>query len=177
METEIWKSVIGYEGYYEVSNLWNIKSINRIINAKCGSVRLSKWKLLKPWVDSFWRKIIVLSKGNKQWTVFVSRLVWQAFLWLKLNNKHMLVCHKDDNPSNNEINNLFLWTNQDNYDDMVSKGRRKLRWLNYSNTSLIKLNVTYKSLRILWYSYSNISYHFLKNRNWVYEMRKTGRIK
>ena len=89
----------------------------------------------------------------------------------------MLVCHKDDNPSNNEINNLFLWTNQDNYDDMVSKGRRKLRWLNYSNTSLIKLNVTYKSLRILWYSYSNISYHFLKNRNWVYEMRKTGRIK
>ena len=34
MEKEIWKSVVGYEGYYEVSNLGNIRSVDRIVKNK-----------------------------------------------------------------------------------------------------------------------------------------------
>jgi hypothetical protein len=28
---EIWKDVVGYEGYYQVSNLGNVKSCERVI--------------------------------------------------------------------------------------------------------------------------------------------------
>ena len=29
MEQEIWKSVLGYEGFYEISNLGRVKSLDR----------------------------------------------------------------------------------------------------------------------------------------------------
>lgn len=44
---EQWKNVIGYEGLYEVSNLGNVRSLDRYTNAKNNKVRLVKGKLLK----------------------------------------------------------------------------------------------------------------------------------
>ncbi len=32
---EIWKLVVGYEGYYEVSNRGRVHSLNRIITGLC----------------------------------------------------------------------------------------------------------------------------------------------
>jgi len=29
---ETWKDVVGYEGYYQVSNLGNVKSLSRFVN-------------------------------------------------------------------------------------------------------------------------------------------------
>ena len=34
MEKEIWKEIKGYEGYFEVSNLGNFRSKNRVIGYK-----------------------------------------------------------------------------------------------------------------------------------------------
>ena len=31
---EIWKDISGYEGYYQVSNLGNVKSMERIVERK-----------------------------------------------------------------------------------------------------------------------------------------------
>ena len=31
IKIEIWKDIIGYEGYYQISNLGNVKSLNRIV--------------------------------------------------------------------------------------------------------------------------------------------------
>lgn len=48
---EIWKDVVGYEGIYEVSNLGNIRSLDRqmLVNRKNGSYYLPlPGKLLKP---------------------------------------------------------------------------------------------------------------------------------
>lgn len=56
-------------------------------------------------------------------------MVAQAFLWLDINfndsKKSLCVCHHDDNPLNNNVDNLFLWTNNDNIKDMVKKWRHK----------------------------------------------------
>jgi hypothetical protein len=52
----------------------------------------------------------------------VHRLVAQEFLVNKSNGIN--VCHKDDNPLNNQVNNLFWGTQGDNVSDMVSKNRQ-----------------------------------------------------
>ncbi len=39
---EVWKDIKGYEGYYQVSNLGRIKSLDRYVKAKKGTRRLKK---------------------------------------------------------------------------------------------------------------------------------------
>lgn len=40
-----------------------------------------------------------------------------------MNKDKILVCHKDDNPLNNRLDNLFLGTPMQNSTDMVNKNR------------------------------------------------------
>lgn len=37
---EIWKNIKGYEGKYQVSNLGNVKSLSRKVNAKIKNIEL-----------------------------------------------------------------------------------------------------------------------------------------
>ena len=66
---------------------------------------------------------ILLCKNSKYKRYYVHRLVAQAFLKLDMSNKMMCVCHKNDDPTNNNVNNLFLWTHKDNNRDMHNKWR------------------------------------------------------
>jgi len=47
----------------------------------------------------------------------IHRLVAYAFLWFDIFDPEILVLHKDDNKLNNNIENLKLWTSQDNTND------------------------------------------------------------
>ena len=78
---EQWRSVKGYEGLYEVSNLGNVRSVDRATIHKDGKQTTHKGKLLKIGTDS--RKgyrIVYLSKDGKKRTVKVHRLVAIAFI-------------------------------------------------------------------------------------------------
>jgi hypothetical protein len=44
---EIWKDIVHYEGYYQISNLGRIKSIERKIISKNGILRKIKAKIIK----------------------------------------------------------------------------------------------------------------------------------
>lgn len=70
------------------------------------------WRYL--WIQ-FWRK-------EKR---YLHRLMWEAFLWLDINDSRMCVCHDDDNPYNNNLDNLFLWTHLKNNLDCINKWRAK----------------------------------------------------
>ena len=51
---EIWKDVVGYEGYYQVSNLGNVKSVDRVIYSdklSIGTQRKLKGKSVKPYIN------------------------------------------------------------------------------------------------------------------------------
>lgn len=74
MQNEIWKDIPGYEGLYQMSNLKNIKSLERY--DKRG--RLLKEKIMKPsYVANTLR--IGLVKDGKQKVIFIDRLYKEMF--------------------------------------------------------------------------------------------------
>ena len=45
-QEEIWKDILEYEGYYQISNLGRVKSIDRVIINSKGTKRFYKGKML-----------------------------------------------------------------------------------------------------------------------------------
>jgi len=112
---EIWKDIKWYEWIYQISNFGRVKSLSR--------KHSPKEIILKPYIQNKWYFLVKLQIQNIIQTLSVHRLVWQAFLWLNLIDIKTFVCHKDDNPKNNHVDNLFLWTRSDNMIDCSKKWR------------------------------------------------------
>lgn len=127
MEQEIWKDIVWYEWLYQVSNLWNVKNKKTL-----------KYKSISDRKD--WYKQCSLFKNKKEKKVLLHRIVYNTFNNLPLNNYNpyakTCVCHKDDNPSNNNLDNLFLWTHKDNMNDRDKKWRWNNVWLNNHKNKL-----------------------------------------
>lgn len=96
MNNEIWKSIEGYEGLYEVSNLGNVRSLNYCGRNEIKTLKQGKTKDGYPQVN--------LSKEGKQKTFRVNRLVAQAFL--PNPNNLPQVNHKDEDKTNNTVENI-----------------------------------------------------------------------
>lgn len=80
---EEWKEVEGYEGLYQVSNLGNVRSLDRFVTQKTkwgyNITRRYKGKILKKSIDKDGYRVVSLAnKGEKQRCV--SRLVGIAFV-------------------------------------------------------------------------------------------------
>jgi hypothetical protein len=111
---EIWKPVNDYEGLYEVSNLGRIRSLDRveIIATRWGSTteRFHKGKILKPQLDGRGNYLhVTLGRNN---TKQVHRLVADAFI-PNINN-YPQINHKDEDKTNNCVDNLEWCTAQYN---------------------------------------------------------------
>lgn len=117
--TEEWKDIPGFEGYYQVSNLGRIKSVERWINHRKGKTRvrerLKKYGRMGPYYG------VTLSKEGNNKTVLVHRIVALCFI-ANPDNKPK-VNHKDFNVSNNCVNNLEWATQQENIDYSVAANR------------------------------------------------------
>jgi len=103
---EIWKDVIGYEEFYLVSNLGNIKALSKIkisSNKNGKYLFTTKDRILKPGNDGCGYLRVCLTKDSKRTTKKVHRLVAESFLGLENNQ---VVNHIDFNRSNNNISNL-----------------------------------------------------------------------
>ena len=121
---EIWKSVVGYEGLYECSNLGNIRSLNyRHTNTiKNLSLSLSKDGYIK----------VHLWKNCKGKVLAVHKLVAEAFV-PNPNNKPQ-IDHINTDKTNNTV-----WLNEDG---SVNYEKTNLRWVtkkeNINNPLTIK---------------------------------------
>lgn len=103
---EIWKEIEGYEGLYEVSNLGNVKS-------------LISGKILKPKKDKDGYLYVGLYQQGKQKAHKVHRLVAQTFL--NTQNTYTEVNHKDEDKTNNIVDNLEWCTRSYNVNYSQSK--------------------------------------------------------
>ena len=127
MVNEIWKDIEGYEGFYQVSNKGNIKSLPRYRIGKNKSKVLVKGKLLKFHKNSCGYLLCGLSIDCKQTLFLVHRIVAKAFI----PNPSNLPCinHKDENKENNCVNNLEWCTQAYNklYNDNAKHGGEHLK--------------------------------------------------
>lgn len=120
MEKEIWKPVVGYLGFYEVSNLGNVRSLSRLLST--GEYR--KGIQLNCPIDRKGNGYIFanLSKNGivKKKTVHV--LVLEAFAGPRP-NIFAQARHMDGNKTNPRLDNLQWGTPKQNADDKITQGR------------------------------------------------------
>lgn len=114
---EQWKDIVGFEGLYAVSDLGRVRSLDRDILRRDGSVMHVNGKIMPQYEkygnSPFPRLQVNLSKGEKRYSKQVSRLVAIAFI--PNPNNLPQVNHKDENPLNNNVNNLEWCTSEYNH--------------------------------------------------------------
>ncbi len=105
---EIWKSVEGYEGYYEVSNTGKVRSLDRTVELqgkRKGQVRVYSGKELKP-LNSQGHLMVHLQKGGSRESIGLGRLVANHFLEGFKDSDRTYVKYKDGDCTNCSIENL-----------------------------------------------------------------------
>ena len=103
---EEWRDIKGYEGLYQVSNLGRVRSLNCRGHKGCIGI-------LTPRLDGKGYEMVALYKEGKARNTKVHRLVAQAFI--PNPNNHPQVNHKDEDKTNNNVDNLEWCTNEYNH--------------------------------------------------------------
>ena len=112
MQKEIWKEISGYEGYFEVSNLGNFRSKDRVIRYKDNGTRLYPGKLLKTeTIVEGYQRIVLMKKAIKK-RYMCHRLVAQEFVPNPDNKPY--VTHINGNKADNRAENLEWVTQSEN---------------------------------------------------------------
>ena len=108
-DKQVWKDIKNYEGLYEVSNYGNVRSL------KFGKIRY-----LKPANNGNGYNDVILCKNGQKKHFKVHRLVANAFI--ENPNNYPQINHKDEDKTNNKVENLEWCDNQ--YNTRYSKARQ-----------------------------------------------------
>lgn len=119
--SEIWKPIVGYVGYYEVSNLGNVHGVTRTLSPdRLGRIKRIAGKPLCEEVDKSGYVRVTLSMNGDIEKRLVHRSVLEAFVGPCPDE--MEGCHRDNNPGNNRLDNLKWDTRKANQADRVANG-------------------------------------------------------
>ena len=124
MYEEIWKTIEGFEEY-EVSTFGRVRSIDRTYTDSIGRCYHKKGKILKLaiQVDEYGYKQVMagLSHNKKAYRLLVHRLVAKTFI--PNPNNYPEVNHKDEDSTNNHVDNLEWCTSKynTNYGNLIQR--------------------------------------------------------
>ena len=123
---EIWKSVNGYDGFYEVSNQGRVRSVNRFVMQVINGVQtkcLYKGRILKFTTDNSGYPMVTLSALGKIKTFRIHRLVADVFIENPESKK--TVNHINAIKTDNRIENLEWATQLENNQHAINTGLGK----------------------------------------------------
>lgn len=140
----IWKDIPGYEGYYQVSNTGEVRSLDRVVYKSDGVFQKRYGRLLPHKENKDGYRIVRLSKDGVRKQFNVHSLVAKTFVSGYFEGAE--VNHKDCGRTNNVPENLEWVTHFDNIQYTISKGRHVSQVAdytgdknpNYGNKSLSK---------------------------------------
>lgn len=115
MQGEVWKDIPGYEGFYQASNMGQVRSLPRVVDTPRGPWRLGG-KLLKPGANRLGYRYVVLRRNGRSETRYLHRLVGETFIGPLPAGAHTR--HLDGNPGNNAAENLAYGTASENQLDL-----------------------------------------------------------
>jgi hypothetical protein len=130
---EIWKDVVDWEQYYEVSNMGNVRSKIRKGTTNFGE-RTYGGKTLKSFIHMNGYPTVNLTTSTKRKQSSVHRLVAEAFLGRCPDG--MECCHNNGNPKDATLENLRWDTVSNNHSDKKNHGT----WGGGQNSASAKLN-------------------------------------
>ena len=136
--TEIWKDIQGYEGFYQISNLGNVKSLERVVDKGNGILQHRKERIMnkRESVDGYY--IAKLNVNKESTSIAIHILVARHFI--DNPNNYPEVNHKDCNRKNNQVDNLEWCTHQQNVEHSKQLGHYKTKSgcdnPNYKNDTL-----------------------------------------
>lgn len=121
---ESWRDIDGYAGYYQVSNLGRVRSLNRIVPHAVNGMRRVPGKVLRPVRsnrDGY--HVVHLRKDGVSWSVRVHRLVLTA--WVGPCPDGCECLHGPNGRDDNSVSNLRWGSHAENMSDKCRDGTDK----------------------------------------------------
>lgn len=120
---EIWKDLVGYEESYQISNLGNLKSKDKMVKSSNNSMACKKGQLIKTITRKHGYVEVCLCNKNKKKTFRVHRLVAISFIPNSENKKQ--VNHINGIKTDNRLENLEWCTSKENINHAFDVLKRK----------------------------------------------------
>jgi len=117
---ESWRAVVGYEGYYEVSDRGRVRSLERSFFDSIGRPRRFPGIEMSTPIGSGGYPSVYLKRSGSVLSTAVHRLVADAFLGAKEAGQE--VCHKNGNKFDPRASNLRWGSRSSNILDEVKHG-------------------------------------------------------
>jgi len=141
---EIWKDIKDYEGYYQISNFGNVKSLTRLVGESSKKHYRIKGQPLKKFVNNYGYYQVTLCKNNKLKNYRVGCLVWDAFGDKPRNGLKLQVDHINGDKQDDRFSNLQLLTNRENCSKgFMQNGKKTSKYTGVSWDKKLKKWVTH----------------------------------
>lgn len=123
-DTEQWKDITGYEGFYQISNWGRVKSLPRWVRGVYNSKQYRKGGVLQPILDRDGYHFVNLSKNGNMQSIRVHRLVLMTFIG---HCPEGMECRHfpDRDVTNNHLENLSWGTKEQNTKDRTTHGTER----------------------------------------------------